>query len=320
MSKTPEKILVIKLGAFGGFIQALGPMAAIRKHHKNAQITLLTTKFFEEWAKDCGYFDQIEIDVKPKFFHLKSWLTLRKSLNAGGYTRIYDLQNNDRTQLYFNMLKNPKPEWVGIAKGASHRNISEKRTAGHAFNGHVQTLALAGIKNIKTDPLTWMKASISAYPLKRPYVLLLPGCAPEHPEKRWPADKYGRLAKILAKSGFQPVIIGTNEERKATAEIATACPEALDLTAQTSIAQITTLARGAAGAIGNDTGPMHLIGATGCPCLTLFSKHSDPVKHAPKGINVRVLQTEDLNTLKSEKVLNRFKPREQPEKSSSTMH
>ncbi|MBT4888118.1 MAG: ADP-heptose--LPS heptosyltransferase, partial [Rhodospirillales bacterium] len=34
-----ERILVIKLGALGDMIQALGPMAAIRKHHPNAHIT-----------------------------------------------------------------------------------------------------------------------------------------------------------------------------------------------------------------------------------------------------------------------------------------
>lgn len=320
MTKDHKKILVIKLGALGDFIQALGPMAAIRKHHKDAEITLLTTKFFEGFANDCGYFDHIVIDKRPKLLDPKGWLTLRKTLNSSAYERVYDLQNNDRTGLYFKLFKTPKPEWIGIAKGASHRNTSEKRTAGHAFDGHVQTLELAGIKGIKPDPLAWMKGDISAFPLRRPYILLVPGSAPDRPEKRWPANKYGRLAQILAKSGFQPIILGTQAESEATQKIAIACPEALDLTAQTSITQIAILARGAAGAIGNDTGPMHLIGATGCPSLTLFSHHSDPKRHAPKGANVRTLQTQDLESLKPEKVLNRFKPREQPSKTSATMH
>ena len=46
-----QRILVIKLGALGDFIYALGPMAAIRRHHKDARITLLTTAPFEKkWA------------------------------------------------------------------------------------------------------------------------------------------------------------------------------------------------------------------------------------------------------------------------------
>ncbi|HZT52668.1 MAG TPA: ADP-heptose--LPS heptosyltransferase, partial [Stellaceae bacterium] len=36
------RILVIKLGALGDFVQAMGPAAAIRAHHPRAEITLLT--------------------------------------------------------------------------------------------------------------------------------------------------------------------------------------------------------------------------------------------------------------------------------------
>ena len=36
-------------------------------------------------------------------------------------------------------------------------------------------------------------------------------------------------------------------------------------------------------AIGNDTGPMHLIAAAGCPSVVLFSRDSDPALCAPRG-------------------------------------
>ena len=219
------------------------------------------------------------------------------------------------------MLKKTKrPEWVGVAPGASHRNASPERTAGHAFDGHVQTLGLVGITNIEIDPLEWMKGDLSTFALKAPYVLLIPGSAPERPEKRWPADKYGRLAKIIASMGYQPVLIGTKDEAEATAEIVEICPESLDLTGRTNLKQIASLARKSAGAIGNDTGPMHLIGATGCPCLVLFSSPSDPIRHAPKGANVEVLQENDLSDLKSENVIEHFQPRTNAPKQSSTMH
>ncbi len=320
MSKTQQNILVIKLGALGDFIQALGPMAAIRKHHKNAKITLLTTKPFEKFAIDCGYFDHIHIDTRPKLLQFGEWLKLQKFFQSQNFTRVYDLQNNDRTGFYFKLFGRQKPEWVGIAKGASHRNTSPDRNAGHAFDGHVQTLGLAGITGIEPDPLAWMETDIKSFPLQKPFVLLVPGCAPERPEKRWPADKYGRLALMLAKSGYQPVLIGTKSDQDATQEIAASCPQSLDLTAQTSLAQIATLARNAAGAIGNDTGPMHLIGATGCPSLVLFSEHSNPVKHAPRGHHVEVLQEKNLEDLKSQNVLNAFKPRENPTQQAATKH
>ncbi|MGH1397672.1 MAG: glycosyltransferase family 9 protein [Alphaproteobacteria bacterium] len=302
-----EKILVIKLGALGDFMQSLGPMQAIRKHHKDAHITLLTTGFFKQFATDCGYFDDILIDERPKKFDVKGWLKLRKILNAGCFTRVYDLQNNDRTGLYFKLLKSPKPEWVGVAKGASHRNVSPDRTAGHAFDGHMQTLALAGVEDVQVDRLDWMVDDVSGFALKKPYVLLVPGCAPDRPEKRWPAAHYGALANMLQSQGYQPIILGTKAEREAADEILSLCPAALDLTDQTSFAHIVTLARNAAGAIGNDTGPMHMIGPTGCPSLVLFSAASNPVKHSPKGANIQTLQRDNLDDLSSEDVWNEMK-------------
>ncbi|MCB1562498.1 MAG: glycosyltransferase family 9 protein [Alphaproteobacteria bacterium] len=301
--KQAERILIVKLGALGDFIQALGPMAAIRKAHPQAHITLLTTKPFEKFAHDCGYVDEIWLDERPGLPDIGGWLRLHKKLNGGGFTRVYDLQNNDRTSLYFRLFtKSRRPEWVGVAKGCSHRNTSPERTAGHAFDGHVQTLALAGITDIKVDRLEWMDGDIGAFPLKSPFVLLVPGCAPERPEKRWSASGYAALAAMLAGEGVQPVIIGTLAEKEAAQEIAQNCPEALDLTDQTSLGQITALARSAAGAVGNDTGPMHLICATGCSGLVLFSGHSDPVRHAPKGEAVQVLRENDLADLAAEAV------------------
>ena len=62
-----ERILVIKLGALGDFVQALGPMKAIRKAHPDAEITLMTSDPFSTLGILSGYFDHVMIDVKPKF-------------------------------------------------------------------------------------------------------------------------------------------------------------------------------------------------------------------------------------------------------------
>lgn len=291
-----ENILVIKLGALGDFIQALGPMAAVRKHHPNAHITLLTTKPFEKLAQDCGYFDEIWLDDRPKFYQIKKVLNFKAKLNNSNFARIYDLQNNDRSGFYFKLLK-PKPEWVGVVRGASHRNTSKDRTKGQAFDGHVMTLGLAGVENIKIDPLLWMKADINELGLKEKYALLIPGSAPQHPYKRWSSDKYASIAQKLVDQNIQPVLIGTDAESEITSSIQQQCPEALNLTGKTSLNHIAVLARNAVCALGNDTGPMHIIAPTGCPSVILFSKHSNPVRHAPKGNKVKTLQVDDMDDM-----------------------
>ena len=253
-------------------------------------------------------------------FNFSGWLALRRALNSKPFKRVYDLQNNDRTGFYFKLFRR-KPEWVGIAKGASHQNRDYCKKTQHGFDRHVRALTLAGITDVSLDHLDWMKGELSRFSLQRPFVLLVPGCAPSRPEKRWPSSHFARLAQMVAGLGFQPVVIGTGSEVQIAAEMVEQCPQVLDLTSQTSFAQIAALGREAAGAIGNDTGPMHLIGATGCPSLVLFSARSDPVLHAPKGDNVQVLRRDPLGILKPEEVLERFSPRQiLGEKAQCTMH
>lgn len=300
-----QKILVIKLSALGDFIQCLGPMKAIRDHHPDAHITLLTTKPFTALAKQSGYFDKIDIDARPKLLQLSKWFSLKKRLNAPHYTRVYDLQNNDRTGIYFKLFKRPKPEWVGTAKGASHRNTSPDRKAGLAFYGHQQTLALAGIKTVKIDTLDWLKGDITQFNLQKPYALIVAGCAPQHPQKRWP--HYAELCKKLVQKNIQPVLIGTDAERDILNHIKTACDDAVNLCGKTNLNDLPTLARHADLAIGNDTGPMHMIGPTGCQTLVLFSASSNPKRHAPLGENISTLQEDNLNNLDVKTVLNFIK-------------
>lgn len=301
-----KKVLVIKLGALGDFIQALGPMAAIRRHHPGAEITLLTTKPFVSFGLACGYVDHVWTDTRPRWNDLKGWLALRRKLRAEGFERVYDLQNNDRTALYLKLIGPGNVEWVGAAPGASHRNNDPARTAGTALEGHIQTLALAGIHDVRIDDLRWAAGDFVHFTthegLQKPYVLLVPGSAPERPEKRWPAQHYAQLARIIDGWGYQPVVIGTKHETDIARTICGIHPRTLNLAGKTALFDLVVLARHAAGAIGNDTGPMHLIAPTGCPSLTLFSRHSLPHRHAPQGPRVKTHQVDELKDLRVENV------------------
>lgn len=302
MSKPQDNILVIKLSALGDFVQSLGPMRAIRNHHKDSHITLLTTKPYVSLAEASGYFDNIIIDERPKFYQFLKWIKLREQLNALKLSRAYDLQNNDRTQIYFNMMR-PKPEWVGTAKGASHQNKSKTRTNGLAFYGHKETLGLAGIHNIEIDTLEWISSDLSSLKLPKNYALIVAGSAPNHPEKRWPVAYYAALCNALCDRGITPVLIGTAAEKPVTEAIQKKCIKALNLNGKTSLFDIVALARNAILAIGNDTGPMHMIAPTGCKTIVLFSQNSNPRHHAPLGDNVICIRENNLENLKPKVVL-----------------
>ena len=296
-----ENILVVKLSALGDFFQALGPMKAIREHHPNAHITLMTTKAFAGFGRDCGYFNDVWVDEKPKWYNFTDWVDLSRRLNQAEFTRVYDLQNNDRTRMYFKLLRESnRPEWVGTAKKGSHYNGSDKRTQGTAFAGHVQTLRLAGINTVTIDTLDWMDTDLSAFPIEKPYALLVAGCAPSRPNKRWPIENFVKIAQNLTDNNIQPVLIGGENEEVINAAIKSECAQALDLTARTDLQQIACLGREAVLCVSNDTGPVHIIGVTGCPCYVAFSsKESQPHKHAPLGKNIYKFVAEDIADIHS---------------------
>lgn len=298
-----ERILVIKHGGFGDFILATASFAAIRKHHAGAHITLLTTRPYMELAKASPYFDDVWRDDRPKWWQLGKWLRLRRRLRAGRFVRVYDLQTSGRSALYFRLFS-PEPEWSGQAPGASHRHDNPERGMLHTIELEREQLAIAGIREFFMPDVSWLKADTARFGLPARFSLIVPGCSPHRPEKRWSAEGFAALADNLAAQGVTPVFIGTKDEAAFMAEIKR-CASApfVDLLGQTDFADIATLARGAVLAVGNDTGPMHLIAAAGCHSLVLFSHASDPARCAPRGGNVRVVQVAELKALPVARVM-----------------
>jgi len=299
-----QRILVIRLSALGDFIMALPAMAAIRRHHPTADITLLTTKPLAELGNRSGWFNHVEIDSKPGWRNLSGWLRLRRRLRRGRFDRVYDLQSQDRTAIYFRLFwPGRRPEWSGIAKGASHPHTDPNRRHMHAYDIHAAQLAVAGIADIPLPDLGWLEEKTSKLGLPSRIALLVPGSAPHRPAKRWPTEHYAALAQRLVDAKITPVIIGTAEEKPLADVIRTLCPKARDLTGQTTLFQIATLARKAQFAVGNDTGPMHLIALVGCRVVSLFSDESKPARSAPRG-DVAVLHRPDLADLPVDEVAN----------------
>lgn len=303
-----KRILVIKLGALGDFVQAMGPAAAIRAHHPDAEITLLTTAPFCDLARAAPYFDRVWIDERPRGFDLGGWWRLRRMLRGGGFDRVYDLQTSSRSSGYFQLMgagpfgRNARPEWSGIARGASHPHANARRDLMHTLDRQSDQLAMAGIAAVKPPDLSWARVDIARFNLPPAFVLLVPGGAAHRPEKRWPAENYARLAAIIGAQGITPVVIGGLDERQATRAVARGSPLARDLAGQTNLAEIVSLGAAARYAVGNDTGPMHLIVAAGCAATVLYSAASDPALTQPRGRKVTVLRRDDLATLPVDEV------------------
>jgi ADP-heptose:LPS heptosyltransferase len=285
----------------------MGAAAAIRTHHSDATIVLLTTRPYAALMRQAPYFDEIWVDERPR--DPRGLWRLARLLRGGQFDRVYDLATRQRSALYFRLMRRPiwsngGPEWSGIVRGASHRqpDTLERRRL-HTLDREADQLRWAGIPGPVPPPdMSWAMTDAACFALPVHYVLLLPGAAPHRPEKRWPLDHFIALARRIAATQVTPVVIGGLAEREFGAAIVTTVPEARDLTAQTEFGDIVALGRGARRAIGNDTGPMHLAVVGGAPATVLYSAASDPALTAPRGHDVVILCRGDLADLSVDEV------------------
>jgi len=310
--RAPGNILVIKLGAFGDFIMALGAFAAIRRHHARDRITLMTIPSLAALAEASGYFDRVWTDRRGR--DGGSLLSTARNLRSGRFDLVYDLQCNDRTNLYYQLLRPFPPRWSGRAFGCSDPDPNPARNETHGTDRYARQLNDMGIDPVAAPDPGFITAPVDRFDLGPRFALLVPGSSPQHPRKRWPAERYARLAADLANRDITPVLLGTSAEAETTAAIAKSVPAAVDLAGATSMFELGGLAERAVGAVGNDTGPMHLIAAKGCPSVVLYSGATRPSQTAQRGPAVQIIQEQALADLAAERVLDAFLALQTPQR------
>jgi ADP-heptose:LPS heptosyltransferase len=295
-----QNILIVKLGAFGNIILSLSAFAAIRQHHPDARISVLTSKTYADWLRSFPYFDAVLVDPRPAWWDFAAARRLGRMLADGNFSRVYDLQTSTRSSRYFRLFPaKRRPEWSGIAFGCSHPDRDPQRNVLHDVVRQMGQLRQAGITVVPPPDLSWCRGQIERFNLPADFALLVPGSSPARLAKRWPAASYNALARRLAERQIASVVIGSSAEKGLAEQIS----PAIDLTGQTSFGDLCDLARAGRFAIGNDTGPMHLIAVAGCPTITLFSSDSNPSQCAPVGRWTRILQSPDLADLPVETVM-----------------
>ncbi len=309
-----QRILVIKLGALGDFVQSMAAMAQIRRAHPKARITLLTTPTYADLAQASGWFDAIDSGGRPK--GVLGLLGMALRLRGGRFERVYDLQTSSRSRNYYYLFAPNFPEWSGISPGASHRHVNPRRDLMQTLDRQWDQLAEAGLvhplaEGLAPGPdLSWAAAAAGReipplserFSIKAPYALIAPGASPGRPRKRWPLRHFIELAKALEAMGVTPVVIGGGQEIALAEAIVREAPSALALTGRTKLVELAALGAGAEVAIGNDTGPTYLAAFAGAPTLVLFSADSDPALCAPRSPGVTVLQRGDLADLSVDEV------------------
>jgi len=106
--------------------------------------------------------------------------------------------------------------------------------------------------------------------------------------KRWPAERYGQVARAIAATGVRSVLnYGPGEE--SLAQQAEAASEGAAVAMESSITELIALTRRARLFVGGDTGPMHLAAALNAPVVGIFGP-TDPARNGPYGTRSIVLR------------------------------
>ncbi len=277
-----DKILVIRLGALGDLLLAAPAFQAIRAAHPQAHLVLLTGRAHVNFCKLMPWFDEILPDTRPKWWHGRQWLKTLSNMRLYRWQRVYDLQSKGRSHFYGLLSLGRWRQWVG---GAFFSSFRRKLPAPpiHGQDYFKYTLAAANVAWPENADFSWLRADIAALNLPTPYCVLIPGCAPSRPYKRWPAERFAELAQHLQQLNQHVVVVGTKADAEAVEAINQKISGLIDLTDRTNLAQLGSIFSGAAAVFGNDTGPTHLSALVGAPTLMLLTKHSDIARSGLRG-------------------------------------
>ena len=112
--------------------------------------------------------------------------------------------------------------------------------------------------------------------------------------KRWPAERYGRVARALAEDGVRSILnCGPGEDDLARAAEAASAGAAKSM--KCSITELIALTRRAKLFVGGDTGPLHLAAALRVPVVAIFGP-TDPARNGPYGTRSVVLRNSESPT------------------------
>lgn len=299
-----RKILVIKHGALGDLLHATGAFQALRRAFAKDHMTLLTDPRFAAFTKTLPFFDAQVHDDRSK--NPLALMKIRRFLCRESFDWVFDLQMSTRSNLYHRLFWPQKPPlWSGGAKGCSHY-MGPKNAAHEPVQQRLtRQLKAAGVLD-PSAPL--LKAHIpflggpAPLDIPQPYGVLVPGCSKKHPVKRWPVHYYEKVISFMRTAGYHPYILGGPDEQELMMALRKRYPDISSPRESLDFHAMASLGRDAAFVVGNDTGPTHLMAATGTPTVYCWSGASDWRVFAPKSPWIHVAGSKDLNDLLPETV------------------
>lgn len=293
-SRVPmERILIVRLGSLGDIVHALPAVAALRATYPRARI---------DWLVDARHVSFLRlvptIDTRiewraPGAAGWRRSLAVIRGLRATRYDAALDLQG---------LLKSAVLSRGSGARRAIGFSAAYLREPGARWLYH-ETVAPAGAEHVVQKNLSMARALGAAdaswtFPIDVPprpqwpelqpmvgvggdgrFALLNPGAA--WPNKRWPPERFGRVAAHLQRRhGLPSLTIWGPGERDLAVAVERTSDGAAVVSPETSVGELVALAAAASVIVAGDTGPLHIAAAVGTPVVGLFGP-TDPARNGP---------------------------------------
>lgn len=289
MSRRPDNILIIKTDGLAAFVAAEPLFESIRSAHPGARISLLTQQHLQRVARASPYFDQVA--AMPDFRDPDARKAFVKQIQSSHFACIYDLAANEEAKRLFAALGPFRPKWRSVApasRSARLRGAPEEGLPNTSkFSASVGLDAATRLPDF-TWALATRKDSANMQPswfgISGVYGLLMPGI---DETRRWPAERYAELARMMAKKGVMPVMVGPKELHAFADEVANGAPELVDITGKTDHLQLVALAQTAAFFVSDAAEEVHLAVSVGCAGVLIRKAGEEHL--SPKGRNVITL-------------------------------
>ena len=256
MALSSHRIVVLRALGLGDFLTAVPALRGIRRGYPGSNVTLATSPALRPLLPLVGGIDGLlPVAALGRLGRLEG-VDLVVNLHGRGPESIADvLGSGARTVLshaspHFPEL--PGPQW---------------RADLHEVERWCRLVRYAGLTADPADLGLIRPGSASPAPGA---IVIHPGAAA--PARRWPAERFGAVARTLAGAGAPVVLTGSAAERDlADAVLASGgLPSAASLAGRLELDELAAVVAEARLVICGDTGVAHLASAFGTPSVVLF--------------------------------------------------
>lgn len=310
MSEIPKhlRLLVVRLGAMGDILHSMPAVTALRQAHPEWVIGwaiepqwrgLFCANGCEPRTETMPLVDKLHMVPAKRWAKsplnpatLRDIRRVRLELGAMHYDIVVEMQGAVRAALVARWARTRRVIGEAQPRESVAKWFFDEKIATHGVHVIEQSLELANsifaedlplpLPLLPCDPAAEAKAA----QLRQPFVLMSPGAG--WGAKRWPADRYGAVARRLADAGYAVVINSGPEEEHLAYEIVETSGGAARVLAL-DMAELIAVTRRASLAIAGDTGPLHLACALGKPVVGIYGP-TDPARNGPFHCPNRVLR------------------------------